>query len=130
MNWSNVALKLTIGIGSIGATAIISDVVAEKVGLYAMIAIILVPFGLLVFFKIGELADWIIKTVHIIAALWYLAMVVLAVYIMQGRGFQPSDLMIGSFMLLGLAPVTMVLVNMIKGHYDGAYESYKDPGIS
>ena len=59
MNWSNAALKLTIGVGSIGATAIVSDALVERVGLYSMIAIILVPFALLVFFKIGELADWI-----------------------------------------------------------------------
>ncbi len=121
MNWSNAALKLTIGIGSMGATAIVSAPLAEQVGLYAMIAIILVPFSLLVFFKIGELADWIIKLAHIIACLWYSTLVGFSIFLMQERGFQSSDIMIGAFMAIGFAPVIMVIWNMYKGKYDGAY---------
>ena len=104
-----------------GATAIVSDPLAEQVGLYAMIAIIIVPFSLLVFFKIGELADWIIKLAHIIACLWYSALVGLSLFLMQERGFQSSDLMIGTFMAIGFAPVIMVIWNMYKGKYDGVY---------
>lgn len=121
MNWSNAALKLTIGIGSLGATAIVSDPLAEQVGLYAMIVIILVPFSLLVFFKIGEFADWIIKLAHLIAVFWYSALVSYAVYLMQVRGLQTSDAMIGAFMAIGFAPIIMVIWNMYKGKYDRAY---------
>ncbi|GAA6211791.1 hypothetical protein NBRC116602_15320 [Hyphomicrobiales bacterium 4NK60-0047b] len=121
MNWSNVALKLTIGVGSMGATAILSDPLVEWVGIYGMIAIILVPFSLLVFFKIGELADWIIKLAHLIAVLWYIALVSFALYIMQAREFQSTDIMIGTFMAIGFAPIIMVIWNMYKGKYDGAY---------
>ena len=120
MNWSNAALKLTIGIGSMGATAIVSDPLVEQVGLYTMIAIILVPFSVLVFFKMGELQVWIIKLAHIIACLWYSALVGFALYLMQERGFQSSDIMIGAFMAIGFAPVIMVIWNMYKGKYDGA----------
>jgi hypothetical protein len=121
MNWSNAALKLTIGVGSMGATAIVSDALVERVALYSMIAIILVPFALLVFFKIGELADWIIKLAHLIAVLWYIALVSFALYIMQSREFQSTDIMIGTFMAIGFAPVIMVIWNIYKGKYDGAY---------
>lgn len=121
MNWSNAALKLTIGVGSMGATAILSDPLVDWVGIYGMIAIILVPFSLLVFFKIGELANWIIKLAHLIAIGWYSALVSFAVYLMQARGFQTSDAMIGTFMAVGFAPVIMVIWNMYKGKYDGAY---------
>jgi len=122
MNWSNAALKLTIGVGSMGATAMVSDALVERVGLYSMIAIILVPFALLVFFKIGELADWIIKLAHLIAVFWYCALVSYAVYLMQARGLQTSDSMIGAFMAIGFAPVIMVIWNMYKGKYDGEYD--------
>lgn len=122
MNWSNVALKLTIGVGSMGATAILSDPLGEWVGIYGMIAIILVPFSLLVFFKIGELADWFIKLAHLIAVFWYSALVSYAVYLMQARGLQTSDAMIGAFMAIGFAPVIMVIWNMYKGKYDGTYD--------
>jgi hypothetical protein len=121
MNWSNAVLKLTIGVGSMGATAILSDPLVEWVGLYAMIAIILVPFFLLVFFKIGELADWIIKLAHLIAVFWYIALVSYAVYLMQARGFQTSDAMIGAFMAIGFAPVIMVIWNIYKGKYNSVY---------
>ncbi len=121
MNWSNAALKLTIGIGSIGATAIVSDPLGEWVGIYGMIAIILVPFSLLVFFKIGELADWVIKLAHLIAVVWYSALVSYAVYILQARGFQTSDAMMGAFMAIGFAPIIMVIWNMYKGKYNGTY---------
>lgn len=121
MNWSNAALKLTIGVGSMGATAILSDPLVDWVGIYGMIAIILVPFSLLVFFKIGELADWVIKLAHLIAIVWYSALVCYAVYLMQARGFQTSDAMVGAFMAVGFAPVIMVIWNMSKGKYDGAY---------
>lgn len=105
-----------------GATAILSDPLVDWVGIYGMIAIILVPFSLLVFFKIGELADWVIKLAHLIAVLWYCALVSFAVYIMQVRGFQTSDAMIGAFMVIGLAPVIMVIWNMYKGKYSGVYD--------
>ena len=121
MNWSNAALKLTIGVGSMGATAILSDPLIDWVGIYGMITIILVPFSLLVFFKIGELADWMIKLAHLIAIVWYSALVSFAVYIMQARGFQTSEAMIGAFMAVGFAPVIMVIWNMYKGKYDGVY---------
>ena len=122
MNWSNAALKLTIGVGSMGATAILSDPLVDWVGVYGMIAIILVPFSLLVFFKIGELDDWVIKLAHLIAVFWYCVLVSYAVYIMQARGFQTSDAMIIAFMAVGFAPVIMVIWNMYKGKYDGAYD--------
>ncbi len=104
-----------------GATAILSDPLIDWVGIYGMITIILVPFSLLVFFKIGELADWMIKLAHLIAIVWYSALVSFAVYIMQARGFQTSEAMIGAFMAVGFAPVIMVIWNMYKGKYDGVY---------
>ncbi len=119
MNWSGQALKLTIGIGSLGVTAILSDVLAEWVGIYMMIAIILVPLTLLVMIKPGELAGRYVKAAHLVAGFWYALLVMVSVYVMWERGFVSSDLIMGAFMALGFAPVFMTLKELKTGGYDG-----------
>lgn len=122
MNWSGAALKLTIGVGLLAVTAILSDVLAGLVGVYPMIGIIIVPLALLVMIKPGELPDTVVKLAHIIAGLWYLALVSSSLYLMVARGFIQSDLLMGAFMAFGFAPLIVSLKALQNGGYDGAYD--------
>lgn len=122
MNWSGGALKATIGAGTLCFVAVIGDKIVEMIGLYPMIGVVLVPLMLLVFFKPGEVADKWVKIAHGLAVLLYLLMFIWTVQTMYQRGFEPTDGLLGFFMLLGLLPLFVILRNFSNGHYDGAYE--------
>ncbi len=87
MNWSGGALKATIGAGSLPVVAVLGDVLAQYVGVFGMIAIVLVPLMLLVFVKPGELDDKWVKLVHMTSVIWYLALVISSFVFMMLRGF-------------------------------------------
>ncbi len=117
MNWSNIALKGTIGVGALGMTAILTDLLDPHIGIWGIIILVLMPFTLLVFFRVDELPVWIIKIAHGIAVSWYFALFVGSVSYMALRGFISSDLLLGAFMALGLWPCVIIVRALVRGDY-------------
>jgi len=118
MDWSNLALKGTIGAGTLCVVAVLSDVVEPYIGIWGLIVLVLVPFTILVMFRVDELPVHIIKLAHGLAVLWYVAMVLATVIFMGLRGFERTDLLLGFFMLLGLWPCGVILRGLMNGSYD------------
>ena len=118
MNWSGAALKATIGAGSLPVVAILGDELAAVFGVWGMIAFCLVPVSLLIFVKPGEIADKYVKGVHLIAAVWYVAMVGATFAFMFNRGIERTDYLMGGIMMLGFIPVFVICRNLYLGRYD------------
>lgn len=119
MNWSNMALKGTIGAGSLGTVAILADPLDPYIGVWGMIALVIVPLTILVFFKNDELPAYVVKAAHGFAAGWYIALLVATVGLMAMRGFEPTDVLLGFFMALGLWPCGVIFEALLRGAYDG-----------
>jgi len=122
MNWSNISLKMTLGIGSLAQTAIMADPLKPLVGVWGLIAIILIPFALVVMIKIGDdLPPWLIKYAHATSALWYAALTIATLAIMAIRGFERTDILMGLMIAAGLVPCVVILRSISAGNYD-AYD--------
>jgi len=113
-----MALKGTIGAGSLAVVAVLSDVLERHIGIWGLIVLVLVPFTILVMFRVDELPPHVIKFAHGTAVLWYVGLVIATVGCMGLRGFQPSDMLLGFFMALGLWPCGVILQGLICGRYD------------
>ena len=114
MNWSSAGLKLTIGIGALGAVGVWADWLDMPkgdfwTGFLPMAVLTLGPFAILVFVRRGEVSNRTAWTAHLIAALWYGGLIAATVGLMAWRGFQPSDLVMGAFMALGVWPCVDLL---------------------
>jgi hypothetical protein len=119
MNWSNQALKLTMGVGMLGQTAILADALKPLLGNWGTVGLLVVPFAFVVMVKPGEEipAGWV-KFVHGGAVVLYLALSIATVTTMAIRGFIPSDVLMGLFLLLGLVCCAAIVRAMVRGGYD------------
>lgn len=126
MNWSGAALKVTIGAGTLAVVAVIADLIVPYIGIYGMIAFVLVPVTILILIKPGEIADRYVKGAHIFAALWYLGMVGFSFGFMVMRGFGRSDILMGGMMVLGFIPLFVIGRNFLRGDYDGAHDALNE----
>jgi len=118
MNWSGLALKGTIGASSMAVTGILADPLEPVIGLFGLMAVILVPLTILVFFRLGEVPLRILKIAHGAAALWFIGLVIASVGAMAVHGFLPEHALLGAFMALGLWPCADIARSMWAGHYD------------
>jgi len=118
MNWSMPALKLTMGVGMLGQTAILSDILEPVLGIWVAIAILVLPVALLILVKPGEAipAAWVVRA-HGAAVGLYLALSVATLVAMAMRGFVASDGLMGLFVALGLLPCAAVLGAIVAGRY-------------
>lgn len=118
MNWSNMALKGTIGAGSLVPVAILTDAVDPYIGVWGIIGIVLVPLTLLVFLKTGEdVPARYVMIAHAIAVVWYGALGIVTVGFMAIRGFVPTDGLMGFFLLLGVIACVFIVRAMWRGDY-------------
>ena len=119
MNWSNQALKLTMGVGMLGQTAILTDVLKPLLGIWGTVGLLVVPIALVIMVKPGEeiSAGWV-KLAHGTAVVLYLALSAGTVATMAIRGFIPSDALASSFMLLGLVPCAVIVRATLRGGCD------------
>ncbi len=119
MNWSNMALKGTLGAGSLVPVAILTDALEPYIGIWGIMALVLVPFTILVLVKIGEeIPARYVKLAHAIAVAWYIGLVIATVAFMAIRGFIATDGLLGFFLILGLLPCVAIIRDMARGRYD------------
>lgn len=119
MNWSNASLKMTLGVGCLAHTAILADPTKPYLGIWGLIALILVPVALVAMIKIGDdLPPWLIKYAHAIAALWYTALTIATFAIMADRGFEKTDILMGLMIAAGLVPCIVIIRAICTGDYE------------
>ncbi len=119
MNWSNISLKMTLGIGCLAQTAILADTLKPAIGIWGLIAVILVPITIVAMIKTGdELPVIFIKFAHAIAAAWYVALSVATISFMAIRGFEATDILMGLMVAAGLIPCVVIVRAILAGDYD------------
>ena len=73
VRWSPVT-EFIFHAGVLFHTAYLSDPSKRFMSLWVFIAMVLVPFVPLLFFRHGEFADETVARAHLLAAIWYLAL--------------------------------------------------------
>ena len=118
MNWSNLALKGTMGAGSLCPAAILTDVLKPSIGLWGTIALIIAPFTILVMVKVGEeIPARIVMLLHTLAVAWYAVLMIASIVVMARRGFEPTDTMLAAVMALGFVPCIAIVRDILQGQY-------------
>jgi hypothetical protein len=90
--------------------AYLSEPGKRLIGLWPLVAVVVVPFTLLRFFQRGEHADDTVKRAQLWAALWYLTLTAIAVALAVG-GYRPAD---SRFFLAGMAPGAVISLLCVR----------------
>jgi hypothetical protein len=108
IRWST-STELVFHFGVLGQVAYLADPAKQAVGLWPFLAIVLVPYLLLLCFRRGELRNETVERAHLLAALWYLALSA-AIAVQAARGYRPA----GWIFFLGLiAPGALISLLML-----------------
>jgi len=70
--WSNTKIKFTSGVGALGTTALLADISRQKVPIWLVMVVALIPVTIFVFVRPGELSRSIVLPLQVFASLWYL----------------------------------------------------------
>ncbi|MFM1817057.1 MAG: hypothetical protein RLZ98_3752, partial [Pseudomonadota bacterium] len=54
VNWSNAALKMTMGAGSLAAVAVLADPLGPVIGTWGTVGLVVLPFAIVAMVKPGE----------------------------------------------------------------------------
>lgn len=127
MNWSNQGLKLTMGCGSLAQTAILADVLGPVFSVWGLIALVIMPLTIVAMIKIGdEIPARLIQFAHGVSVVWYVVLSAATVGFMALRGFEPTDVLMGFMLALGLLPCVAIVRGMRRGDYDGEVVTVDD----
>ncbi len=118
MDWSASALKVALGVGSLSAMVFLVEPFKPYIGLWMTILIALVPFSIFVFFRVGEVSERLVKTVHLLAIGWYLVLSLFALCFSLFASFELSFVVLYFFILSGFVPCVWLLYKMKEGAYD------------
>ncbi len=118
LNWSNVAYKFTLGIGSLGFVALIAEFSKNVLSVWVVVPVVLVPLIAFVCVRSGEGPHGWVRAVHVGASIWYLLLaVVLSAMVLTTppppRGW-PLFLV---FVWIGSVPCMIVLLRAVRGRY-------------
>ncbi len=115
IRWS-LATELIFYMGVLGQAAYLSDPSKRIMGVWVFVALVMVSFVVLLFFRHGEFSDETVARAHLVAALWYLALTLIAVVLAAG-GYRPHGWVL---FLLMIAPGACISLWCVR-------ESLRDP---
>ena len=119
MNWSNQALKLTMGCGALAQTAILVDALKPIISIWGAIALFVAPIAIVAMIKIDDdLPSGLIKAAHALSVAIYSALLIATVTYMAMRGFEPTDTIMGFLLFLGVIPCVAIVRAIARGDYD------------
>jgi len=105
-NWKH---DLAFGIGALGEIAFLSDLLKPHLSVWPAVALVTFPYFVILLFRIGELSPNLVIHLHLLAALWYLALFAYCVA-SAARGFLPEGWPIFfAFMLPGAVASAVAL---------------------
>ena len=117
MRWSDAALKGTLGSGGLGVLAVWIETVEPFLNFWVLFAAVMLPFIVLLFIKIDEVAPALARFAHTFAVIWYLMLVLASAVLIAFRGPQRTDLLFAFFMLIGMIPCVLILRGLFRGDY-------------
>jgi hypothetical protein len=124
LSWSNAKYKLTLGVGSLGLTAILAEMWQGILPAWAAATIALLPLVVFVFVHPGEMPTSIVRVAHVAASLWYL---IVAFGLLIGLAWtRPSPggwLLYPVFVSVGAIPCAVVLSREFRGRYEPGDDS-------
>lgn len=68
LSWSNASYRLTLGVGGLATTGMLSELWGNLLPFWAILVVALLPFVVFVFVHPGELPDGIVRLAHVLAA--------------------------------------------------------------
>ena len=112
-----MALKGTVGSGGLGVLAVWIETVEPFLNFWVVIGVVMVPFLILLFIKIDEVAPALARYAHATAVIWYLILVLASAGFIVFRGPQRTDLLFAFFMLIGMIPCALIMRGLVRGDY-------------
>jgi hypothetical protein len=72
IKWSENTLKVTLGIGALWMTALLGELSHQKISVWVVLTLTLVPFCIFLFVMADEMRRSIVLPLQVLASLWYL----------------------------------------------------------
>jgi hypothetical protein len=109
-NWKH---DLAYGIGALGQIAYLADLLKPHLTVWPAVALVTLPYWIILMFRLGEMrASWVVH-LHLVAALWFLALFTYCV-LSALRGYHPEGwLMFFAFMAAGVF-VSIVAISRFR----------------
>lgn len=129
LNWSDGKYKLTLGIGSLGMAAIMSELWKPFLPVWFMLVVTLIPLVVFIFIRAGEMNPRIVRFAQRAASIWYLiAASVLTAALLTTARLPQGWVIYQSFVLSGSIPCWLVLFGRCgrEGHLDDGDENKKE----
>jgi hypothetical protein len=76
INWSNIKLKFTSGIGCLGMAGLWSEVYGKHLPFWVVMLVTMPPLVIFLFLKPDELRPSLVRPLHCIAAIWYFTLAI------------------------------------------------------
>jgi hypothetical protein len=108
IRWS-ATTELVFHVGVLWQTAYLSEPSKQVVGIWVFLGLVMLPYLLLLFFRQGELADETVARAHLLAALWYLGLALVAVALAAG-GYRPPGWIVFLVFMAPGARISLLLI--------------------
>ena len=116
LNWSNAKYKMTLGIGMLGMTAMMSELWKTILPVWCALVIVLLPFTVFVFFHPDEMNTRIVRYAQMAASIWYLIVAVVLLAALLTSAKLPEGWVIYQvFVVIGSIPCWLVLSGQRAG---------------
>jgi len=113
IQWSPTKLKLTLGIGSLGGVAILSELSQKTIPAWLAVGIVILPLAVFVFADPDDVPRFVARLLQIGASLWYLVVnSFLAAWLVSGGPKAGWWLML-AFLVIGAIPCLIVIARAV-----------------
>jgi hypothetical protein len=113
IRWST-STGFLLHVGVLGQAAYLADPSKQILGTWVFVGLVMVPHGVLLFFRYGELSDEVVARAHPLAAHWYGALT-LTVATLAAGGYRPRGWLL--FLVFGAPGACRLGVASRPPHY-------------
>lgn len=118
LSWSNTKYKLTLGVGTLAVTGMLSELWRDELPVWVALTIALLPIVVFVFVHPGELPDRVVRIAHVAASVWYVVVAVgLLVALPTAKALPSGWPVYPLFVAVGAVPCGIVLYRAAHGRY-------------
>lgn len=118
LNWSNTKYKFTLGIGSLGTTAVMAELWKPILPVWAVMGIALLPLAVFVLVHPGELPARVVRAAHVFASASYvLSVLALSVGLYLAPTLPDAWIIFPLSFAAGLVPCVLVLGRAVRRRY-------------
>jgi hypothetical protein len=113
IRWSPVKLKFTLGVGSLGSIAILSELSQKAIPTWLAVGIVILPFAVFVFADPDDLPRSVARFLQVGASLWYLVVNSALVVLSVSGGMKVGWWLMFILMAIGAIPCLIVIGRVV-----------------